>query len=91
VGFGTFDSKERAAREGRNPRTGDKMHIAGEPLPLHCSSSTCQPQLPLISRPYHVATVTPTFSFGKSFKDTCKKAYAESARASLLNGHTSPN
>jgi DNA-binding protein HU-beta len=40
VGFGTFDSKERAAREGRNPRTGDKMHIAGEPLPFSC---TCKP------------------------------------------------
>ena len=29
VGFGTFDSKERPAREGRNPQTGDKMQIAG--------------------------------------------------------------
>ena len=31
VGFGTFDSKERAAREGRNPQTGEKMQIAGVP------------------------------------------------------------
>ena len=29
VGFGTFDSKERAAREGRNPQTGEKMQLAG--------------------------------------------------------------
>ena len=28
VGFGTFDISERAAREGRNPRTGEKVEIA---------------------------------------------------------------
>ncbi len=28
VGFGTFDVKERAAREGRNPRTGETIKIA---------------------------------------------------------------
>jgi len=27
-GFGTFTVKERAAREGRNPKTGDKIQIA---------------------------------------------------------------
>ena len=27
VGFGTFSVVEREAREGRNPRTGEKMHI----------------------------------------------------------------
>ncbi|MFP5212407.1 MAG: HU family DNA-binding protein [Acidobacteriota bacterium] len=27
VGFGTFDVSERAAREGRNPRTGDTIKI----------------------------------------------------------------
>lgn len=27
VGFGTFDVSERAAREGRNPRTGEKVKI----------------------------------------------------------------
>jgi len=65
VGFGTFDSKERAAREGRNPQTGDKMQIA--------------------------ATVVPTFSFGKSFKDACKKSFSESPQVSQLNGHEAPN
>ena len=25
VGFGSFESRERKAREGRNPKTGDKM------------------------------------------------------------------
>ena len=28
VGFGTFGTSERAAREGRNPRTGEKVTIA---------------------------------------------------------------
>lgn len=28
VGFGTFDVSERAAREGRNPQTGETMTIA---------------------------------------------------------------
>ena len=28
VGFGTFEVSERAAREGRNPKTGETMPIA---------------------------------------------------------------
>ena len=28
VGFGTFGVSERAARDGRNPRTGETVHIA---------------------------------------------------------------
>lgn len=28
VGFGTFESRTRAAREGKNPQTGAKIHIA---------------------------------------------------------------
>ena len=28
VGFGTFSKKERAAREGRNPQTGETLKIA---------------------------------------------------------------
>ena len=28
VGFGTFEVSERAAREGRNPQTGETMKIA---------------------------------------------------------------
>jgi len=27
MGFGTFSTKERAAREGRNPRTGERIKI----------------------------------------------------------------
>ena len=33
VGFGTFDVAERAAREGRNPQTGEPMHIAASKAP----------------------------------------------------------
>lgn len=33
VGFGTFDVAERAAREGRNPRTGETMTIAASKAP----------------------------------------------------------
>lgn len=33
VGFGTFEVVERAAREGRNPLTGDKMQIEASKAP----------------------------------------------------------
>ncbi len=33
IGFGTFDVSERAAREGRNPRTGETMKIAASKTP----------------------------------------------------------
>ena len=33
VGFGTFSVKERAARTGRNPQTGDPINIAAAKVP----------------------------------------------------------
>lgn len=33
VGFGTFEVSERAAREGRNPKTGEAMPIAASKSP----------------------------------------------------------
>ena len=33
VGFGTFEVSERAAREGRNPLTGETMQIAASKSP----------------------------------------------------------
>ena len=33
VGFGTFEVSERAAREGRNPQTGETMKIAAAKAP----------------------------------------------------------
>lgn len=33
VGFGTFSVKERAARKGRNPKTGQEIDIAASRVP----------------------------------------------------------
>ncbi|RLK46412.1 DNA-binding protein HU-beta [Alkalispirillum mobile] len=33
VGFGTFQVRERAARTGRNPRTGETIEIAASKVP----------------------------------------------------------
>ena len=33
VGFGTFEVRERAAREGKNPRTGEIIKIAASKVP----------------------------------------------------------
>ncbi len=33
VGFGTFEVRERAARKGRNPQTGDEIEIAAAKVP----------------------------------------------------------
>ena len=39
VGFGTFEVKERAAREGRNPRTGETIKIAASTRPVFSAGS----------------------------------------------------
>lgn len=33
VGFGTFDKRDRAAREGRNPKTGEPITIPAASVP----------------------------------------------------------
>ena len=33
VGFGTFKAADRAAREGKNPKTGEKLEIAATTVP----------------------------------------------------------
>lgn len=33
IGFGTFEVRERAAREGHNPQTGEKIAIAASKVP----------------------------------------------------------
>ena len=33
IGFGTFEVRERAAKEGRNPRTGETIKIAASKVP----------------------------------------------------------
>ncbi|SFR04453.1 HU family DNA-binding protein [Desulfoscipio geothermicus] len=34
VGFGTFEIRERAARKGRNPQTGEEIQIAAARVPV---------------------------------------------------------
>lgn len=34
VGFGTFEVRERAARKGRNPRTGEEISIEATRVPV---------------------------------------------------------
>ena len=34
IGFGSFSVKKRAAREGRNPRTGKTLKIAAKNVPV---------------------------------------------------------
>jgi DNA-binding protein HU-beta len=33
VGFGSFEARERKARDGRNPKTGEKMEIPATTVP----------------------------------------------------------
>ncbi|MEK7019598.1 HU family DNA-binding protein [Bacillus sp. FSL R9-9410] len=33
IGFGTFEVRERSARTGRNPQTGEEMHVPGGKVP----------------------------------------------------------
>ena len=33
IGFGTFEVRERTAKEGRNPRTGETLKIAASKVP----------------------------------------------------------
>ena len=33
VGFGSFESRDRKAREGRNPKTNEKMNIPATKVP----------------------------------------------------------
>ncbi len=40
VGFGTFEVRERAAREGINPQTGKKIKIAATKAPAFKASKT---------------------------------------------------
>lgn len=40
VGFGTFSVKERAARTGRNPKTGETLEIAASKAPSFKAGKT---------------------------------------------------
>ncbi len=40
VGFGSFEPRERKAREGRNPKTGDKMEIPATVVPAFAAGKS---------------------------------------------------
>ncbi|ASG68926.1 transcriptional regulator [Francisella halioticida] len=40
VGFGTFQAKKRAARDGRNPKTGEPIKIAAATVPSFKAGKT---------------------------------------------------
>ena len=45
VGFGTFEVSTRAAREGRNPKTGEKMPIAASKTPKFKAGKALKDQI----------------------------------------------
>ena len=45
TGFGKFSVKERKAREGRNPRTGQKMIIAAQKVPAFSAGNALKEAL----------------------------------------------
>ena len=40
VGFGSFEARERAARIGRNPKTGEELKIAASRVPAFKAGAT---------------------------------------------------
>ncbi len=45
IGFGTFEVKEVAAREGRNPKTGEVIKIAASKKPAFSASKVLKDQV----------------------------------------------
>lgn len=45
IGFGTFEVGERAAREGRNPKTGETVQIAASRVPKFRASGALKDSL----------------------------------------------
>jgi DNA-binding protein HU-beta len=42
TGFGKFSVRERKAREGRNPQTGEKMRIAAQKVPAFSAGNALE-------------------------------------------------
>lgn len=45
VGFGSFESRDRKAREGRNPKTGEKMEIKATRVPAFSAGKLFKEQV----------------------------------------------
>ena len=43
VGFGTFEARKRAARNGRNPQTGKEIKIAAKTVPAFSAGKKFRP------------------------------------------------
>ena len=78
VGFGTFDSKERAAREGRNPQTGEKMQLAGaRATPRRRLTRRCHLRARHLRR---LRTAGPTATGNSAYRCIPATSYAQSTR-----------
>ena len=45
IGFGTFEVRERAAKEGRNPKTGETIKIAASKKPTFSASQALKDEV----------------------------------------------
>ena len=45
IGFGTYEVKERAAREGRNPKTGETIQVPASKKPAFTASKVLKDQV----------------------------------------------
>ena len=45
IGFGTFEVRERAAKEGRNPKTGETIKIAASKVPAFKAGKALKDQI----------------------------------------------
>lgn len=51
VGFGTFEVKERAARKGRNPKTGEEIQIAASKSVGFKAGKTLKDSVNVVAKP----------------------------------------
>ena len=82
VGFGTFQVKERAAREGRNPRTGAVLKIAAKKSP---SGSPSRRSAVTISMPSGLARVARTAAVWAKTSTSTARRFALPRAARCIN------
>lgn len=51
IGFGTFKTSQRAAREGKNPQTGEKLKIAAATVPKFTAGATLKALVNPVKKP----------------------------------------
>ncbi|MBF0585031.1 MAG: HU family DNA-binding protein [Magnetococcales bacterium] len=73
VGFGSFSVAERAARTGRNPRTGAAIQIAANRVPLFKAGQTLKAAVALKPVVPEVVVAAKTAESSKPKKDGKKK------------------